>query len=148
MRRWGPQAAPNPGRCLGVLGQAGFHTNGPWGQSQNRRRAPRVKCDHVRCSIGDVLDISSSGIRIVREGDLPLRAGQEFLFELTCPEGKILVLGKMIRGVKLKGGRFEYGLEWVKHDDRLQSAVRSIARGVVYNETMRPDIEKARKSEW
>jgi len=94
-----------------------------------------------------VLDISQSGIRVGRSTELGVKIGHEFAFELTTPDGKLLVLGKLVRSVKSRGGQFEYGVEWVKHDERLVAAVRSMARDVVYNETLRPDIERARRSE-
>ncbi len=130
-----------------MIGHGGFgNALGPRPEN-NRRRHPRLRCEHVKCGLGDVLDISQSGIRVGRSTELPVKVGSEFAFELNLPDGKILVLGKLVRSVKARGGTFEYGVEWVKHDERLAAAVRAMARDVVYNETLRPDIDRARKSE-
>lgn len=130
-----------------VIGHGGFgNTLGPRPEN-NRRRSPRLRCDNVQCGLGDVLDVSQSGIRVSRSTELPVKVGQEFAFELTVPEGKLLVLGKLIRTIKSRGRVHEYGIEWVKHDERLAAAVRAMARDVAYNETIRTDIERARQSE-
>lgn len=84
---------------------------------------------------GDVLDVSQSGIRVSRSTELPVKVGQEFAFELTVPEGKLLVLGKLIRTIKSRGRVHEYGIEWVKHDERLAAAVG--AMGAMWRTTRR-----------
>lgn len=94
-----------------------------------------------------MLDVSQSGIRVSRTSELPVKVGSEFAFELILPEGRLLVLGKLVRVVKCRGGVHEYGVEWVQHDERLAKAVRSMARDVVYNETLRPDLDRARREE-
>lgn len=130
-----------------MIGHGGFGNNlGPRPET-NRRRSPRLRCENVKCGLGDVLDVSQSGLRVSRSAELPVKIGDEFAFELTVPEGKLLVLGKLVRTIKCRGGLREYGIEWVKHDERLAAAVRSMARDVAYNESVRPDIERARQSD-
>jgi len=48
----------------------------------NRRRHGRLKTEGTLSSLGDVVDISASGMRVVRKGSMPVTEGEMFRIEL------------------------------------------------------------------
>ena len=96
--------------------------------ANNRRRHGRLKTEDTECSLGHVVDISGSGMRVERKGALPVKVGDKFRIDLQIASD-MLELAVAVRRVQKMGRRkFEYGLEFVGLDDRTKLRLANLAR--------------------
>lgn len=104
--------------------------------SQNARRHGRVLCRDIECSLGDILDLSLSGMR-VKTGHRPPKAGQSFGVDVSNGEERVH-LHCVARWVRKCGFfRHEIGIEFVNLSADQRRTLTAIARSCVYNETVR-----------
>jgi len=98
------------------------------GCEQERRRHGRLKTEGTQSSLGQVVDISASGMKVVRKGALPVAEGESFRIDLEV-EKEILSLDVTVRRVRKLGRRkFELGLEFVNLEDETRSKLCRLAR--------------------
>lgn len=98
-----------------------------------QRRHGRLRMQDVECSIGEVLDISASGMRVRTKMKLP-DEHQVFVVTLTTMEGPMAVLTR-VRWTR-KTGLFtrEAGLEFFDVGPKTRQALIELAGRVAHNE--------------
>ncbi|MHC4948311.1 MAG: PilZ domain-containing protein [Planctomycetota bacterium] len=91
----------------------------------NRRRTGRLGLEGVRCDLGEVHDLSCSGMGIVsRKG---LRVGTETPVVIMAGPDNVLVRARVCRAKKLGLFRHELGLEFVDVTDETRDRLTGIA---------------------
>lgn len=112
--------------------------------NDNRRRAGRVMLQSIGCSLGTVLDLSSSGLRIETNGKPVVSAGQTFGMVLQSLGGPVNIVAT-VAWVRKSGWRaHQLGLMIIDPSPELRRAINELARGVTTNETIRPECERLR----
>ena len=98
----------------------------------NRRRAGRFMADRVHTSVGEILDISSTGMRIYSKFLAP---APNKLMEVTIKvhDGQIKVVGQVVwvRTIGLMAR--EFGFEFYGLDPIARDAVGDLARAAANN---------------
>jgi hypothetical protein len=89
--------------------------------ANNRRRHGRVRCDGITCDLGDVIDVSASGLQVA-VGRIQIPLGTDLTLTLDGPDGPIQVRVIVLRCEKVGRG-FELGLKF-------HSLSREAARGL------------------
>ncbi|MEL7086946.1 MAG: PilZ domain-containing protein, partial [Planctomycetota bacterium] len=71
-----------------------------------RRRMPRHETDAVRCALGDIVDLSGTGMRVAVAGRCPLKVGQVLPIKLKTPNGALSLAARTVwrRRTGLLGG--------------------------------------------
>lgn len=102
----------------------------------DKRRHGRVLTQGIKCDIGEVLDLSASGMRIRTRYKLPEDPNQVFVITLLTMDGPLALLSR-VRWVK-KAGLFmrEAGLEFFDIGPRSRQVLQQLAGRVAYNQTM------------
>jgi hypothetical protein len=112
--------------------------------NDNRRRAGRVVLQSIGCSLGTVLDLSSSGLRVETSGKPVVAMGQTFGMVLQSLAGPVNIVAT-VAWVRKSGWRaHQVGLMIVDPSPELRRAINELARGVTTNESIRPDHERLR----
>ncbi|MEO1236414.1 MAG: PilZ domain-containing protein [Planctomycetota bacterium] len=100
----------------------------PESRGEDRRRHGRLKTEGTQSSLGEVVDISASGMRVVRKGALPVREGEKFRVDLQI-EQQIMPIDVEVRRVSKLGRRkFEFGLEFINLGEDERRRLISLAR--------------------
>lgn len=92
----------------------------------NRRKRGRVKCSHLSCTLGRVLDISASGLRVGGTGFGPGK-GSVVSIQIIGPEERVPVQAKVV-WLKRRLFRFEAGLEFTALSASARRSIAEIAR--------------------
>lgn len=111
----------------------------------NNRKHGRLLCQDLYSDWGIVADISATGMRVIGSKKPPKKPGA-IEFTLFLPEGALRVEGEVVW--KKKAGFFkrEYGIRFTKVNPDAAAALARLARAVVYNETIRPELNEYRKA--
>lgn len=74
--------------------------------SDPRRRMTRHQTDAVRSSLGDILDLSGTGLRMGFKGRCPIKVGQTISIKLKTPHGSMVLAARAVwrRRTGLLGG--------------------------------------------
>lgn len=104
---------------------------------QNRRQSGRLQCPYLECyrgrqKLGEVVDLSSSGIRVFRKGWLPFRVDSEFRLRLRWHEDSVEVVGRVVRIKKLGWRKHDIGITFVEPSHEAREAITQLARGARY----------------
>lgn len=102
-------------------------------RESERRRHGRLKTEGTESSLGQVMDISGSGMRIVRKGSLPVKIGESFRIDLkiVCEDNgeTILPVDVTVRRIQKLGRRkFDIGVEFLNLTDENRSRLTRLAR--------------------
>jgi hypothetical protein len=111
----------------------------------NKRRHGRVNCQEVTSSMGAVLDLSASGMRIQTRRKPPDQ-GEILDLTVTGTEGPCLFRVKVMWAKKLGFMKHEIGFTFVDVTPENRQMLASLARQVAHNETFRPWLEGARRA--
>lgn len=110
--------------------------------SDNRRKFGRVVLQDIGCSLGQVLDLSASGMRVESATKPVVQVGQTFGMVLQSMAGPVNVVA-LVTWIRKTGWRkHQLGLHFVNPTSELRRAICELARGVASNEVVRPDIER------
>ena len=112
----------------------------------NLRRHGRLLCQQVRCSLGAVLDISFSGMR-VRSGTRAPSKGHAIMITLESMDACAIIPATVVWTRRTGIFRHDMGLEFGELSSDVRRLLSEVARGCAYNETLRPDHERARDEE-
>ena len=91
-------------------------------RNNDPRRKGRVHCKGIHCSLGDVVNMSGSGICVRRRGLRVARVGEMVDFTLVCTEGELRMRGKVARLKRCGLMRHELGVDFAglsKEQERL-----------------------------
>ncbi len=119
-----------------------FHISIPSPHSSpdsNRRKAGRIRCDSVRCSMGEVLEFSSTGARIRSPYDR-IRPGDETTIEVDGLHERFTIPVRVV-WVALEDGTDDYkhvlaGLQYLSISDPARAALTELARAAASNPTV------------
>jgi len=102
----------------------------------NTRRFARVRLHMVRCSLGDLRDLSQAGARVITRG-LRSRAQGEFVELLVQGvDGEIRLRAEVVRTRRLGLFRHELGLSFKELSPEIRAALVGLARSVPMNESL------------
>jgi len=94
-----------------------------------RRRVERHKAEEsITCDLGNVIDLSTAGLRVAGSGKPPLQTGQSGQIKLTIPEGVLAVHGRVVWSRRTGFRRFEMGIEFQNVKRSVTAALDSLAR--------------------
>lgn len=98
------------------------------GVQDNRRRHGRLKTEGTESSLGSVVDMSASGMRVHRRGALPVAEGEKFRVDVQIDK-EIMSIDVIVRRVRKLGRRkFEFGLEFIHLSDEDRIRLGRLAR--------------------
>lgn len=94
-----------------------------------RRSAPRHATETLSCHLGDVVDISSTGVRVRCKSKPPFREGSMTTIKFSFNGGKLQVAVQE-RWRKRKGwrGGYEIGLMYVNNSPNVMNAIGSLVK--------------------
>ncbi|MEM9881956.1 MAG: DnaJ domain-containing protein [Planctomycetota bacterium] len=94
-----------------------------------RRRMPRHATDVVRCPLGEVVDLSGTGVRVAVRGRCPLKEGQSLNLPLQTPHGRMTLPSRVMwrKRTGLLGGCV-LGLDFVGIKPNQSVVLATIAR--------------------
>lgn len=103
-----------------------------------------MTCQEIRCSLGAVENLSAGGMRVRTASRTP-DPGANFTLCLNSHDGDLMLPCRV--SWKRRVGFFKHlvGVQFVNLTPDAQRAITNLARSVVYNETVLPDIAKARR---
>ncbi len=94
-----------------------------------RRRLPRHNTEVVQCPIGDVLDLSGSGMRVKTGNRCQFKTGQVLPMKLATPSGSVKVQAKIVwKKRKNLFGAAELGINFIGITPGQAVALATIAR--------------------
>ena len=91
-----------------------------------RRRSERIATNSLSCKFGDVVDISTTGMKIRCERKPPVKVGQYIEAKLESNSHRLPVTGQVmwIKRMGFKG--YEVGIKFVNIKRSLQAAIESL----------------------
>lgn len=100
----------------------------PGDASWRQRKAHRYGGETVRCPLGEVADISASGMRVLCDGKPPVKPGSVLPVKLRFSDGTLQV-ATQVRWIKRRGiKRFEIGLQFIQLKPGVAKVLEAIAR--------------------
>ena len=94
----------------------------------NRRRHGRLKTEGTLSSLGEVVDISASGMRVIRKGSMPVTEGEAFRIELQIDK-QVLPVDVAVRRIRKIGRRkTEFGVEFINLSEEDRMNITRLAR--------------------
>lgn len=116
------------GRLISALGDSG---------SPNNRKAGRVRCQYVTCSLGEVRDLSATGLRVLCKKNPGIAAGQVICFRLNTLEGAELPIMAHVAWARKAGWfKHELGMKFLDVSAELRLALLQLCRASTYNESL------------
>jgi hypothetical protein len=107
----------------------------------NNRRHGRVKLQDITCNVGEVLDLSLSGMRI-RAKHRPPAAGTIFVAAIQTPTGPCEVLCRLVWSKKVGFFKHECGVRFDQVTPKAMETLQHLARGCINNEMFRDQWKK------
>lgn len=114
----------------------------PAAHANNARRHGRVVCQDTTCSVGKILDLSASGMRVRTRHKLP--EGAVFIVVLHGLEQPLRVPCRVTWSKRSGLFSREFGIVFHETDGTTRSALTRLARSAAHNEVIRPSIEESR----
>ncbi|MBS0196002.1 MAG: PilZ domain-containing protein [Planctomycetes bacterium] len=112
--------------------------------SAQRRRHGRVLCEDLSSSLGEVVNLSASGMR-VRGAEKPPKVGSRLTIRIDAPDGALFA-GTVVQWTRRIGlFRFEVGLRFEPITPQLQVSLNRLARFACRNETIMPSVRALRQ---
>lgn len=93
------------------------------------RSSDRHQPDGVECPLGEVVDMSGTGMRLRMRKKPPVLNGQVLVVQLAHPEGTLAVKGQVRWWRKTGLRRYEVGLKFVRVTDGAMATLEAIAMG-------------------
>jgi hypothetical protein len=110
------------------------------GNADNRRVAGRVILQGIECSIGQVLDLSATGMRVECASKPTIKEGQTFGMVLQGLHGPVNMVGQ-VAWIKKSGWRaHQIGIRFLDPSPELRRTISELARGVSTNATIVPGM--------
>lgn len=98
--------------------------------TSERRRHGRLRCEETSCCVGQVSDLSASGMRVLRRGRPIMEVGDEFQISVHPDGGEPAVtLPSRVVWIERQGFRKHLiGLEFAELDDDKKRILGELAR--------------------
>lgn len=139
LRRWRGGGSRHP--PMSIRSYHGLSDFAP--RPANLRRHGRLLCQQVRCSLGAVLDISFSGMR-VRSGSRPPTKGDTITIQLESMDACALIPATVVWSRRTGIFRHDMGLEFGDLSSEVRRLLNEVAHGYSYNQTLRQEHERNR----
>lgn len=94
----------------------------------DRRRAGRLRTEDLRSTLGQVYDLSCTGIGVIRRGRKIGSVGDGVMVRLTYNDEDLVVSCRIMRIERLGFRRHRYGLQFIDVDAQTQSKLALLAR--------------------
>ncbi|MFG0330796.1 MAG: PilZ domain-containing protein [Phycisphaerales bacterium] len=98
------------------------------GRDNEVRRHGRLNCRDLQCSLGEVVDISASGIRVQRKGKPHRHEGERFMITLEAERGPVEAPVHLVRVRRIGFRTYELGLEFDEMTPEQRTAITAVAR--------------------
>lgn len=98
------------------------------GTEDDRRKFGRLRTEGTDSSMGQVVDISAGGMRVVRKGALPVHEGERFRVDLQVDQEVMEIAVEVRRVRKMGRRRFEFGLQFIDLADDTRRRLAKLAR--------------------
>jgi hypothetical protein len=104
----------------------------------NARRFGRVRCQHVRCSLGDVVNLSASGLSARCRGRPAYAVNEPIVVTVEGLDGPFDLPSRVV-WVRREGfRRFEVGVAFMAVSDAARRALSALGRAAASNEVLGP----------
>jgi hypothetical protein len=110
-----------------------------------KRRHGRVRCQDIACTLGEIQDISASGMR-VKVKHVKAEQGMIVSVGLEGLDGPMLLDCRVVWARRTGFFGREVGLAFEHLTDADRKQLSLMGRAAAYNETVREDIERFRKA--
>lgn len=107
------------------------------GSGSNNRRHGRLACEGMQSSLGTVLDISASGLRVKCGRNGPA-SGDSIMVSLSGADSSVKFCAKVVWARRIGFRHQELGLEYIGMNDDVRRALLAIVRDATSTEMMRP----------
>ena len=97
-------------------------------RDDERRRHGRIRTEAVTCSVGRVVDMSASGIRVERKGRRAVSEGDAFTITLKHGDFAMPVDVRVVRVEKKGFRRYVFGLSFEEVNPQIQAKLTQLAR--------------------
>ncbi len=103
---------------------------------RNARRSGRVRVQTIACDLGEIMDLSAGGAKVLCCGRGGPKHGQFLDVRIAGLESEIRVRARVVRSTPRGRRASELGLEFLDVDPAVRVALTALARSVAHNETM------------
>jgi PilZ domain len=100
--------------------------------TSDSRRAGRLNCKRLRCELGEVLNISATGMLVYRKGRHALEPGHEAALTLIHVHGQVTVVCRVAWTKKIGFRRRLIGLQFVSVTPQTRAGLTAAAGGSKY----------------
>lgn len=107
----------------------------PQGEA-DRRRHGRIRTEDVTCSLGEVADLSISGMRVRRKGRRSMSVGDTFTLTLKYGQFALPVDVRVARIEKIAFRRYIIGLEFEETHPEIRTKLAHLASIAAARRTM------------
>lgn len=110
----------------------------PVDHPDNSRRHGRVRCQHVWCSLGEVVDLSASGLSARCRGRPMYRAGEPIVVSIEGLEGPFDVAARVVWVKRTGLFRHEVAVAFLAMSRAARAALTALGRCAANNEIIGP----------
>ncbi len=96
-------------------------------RDSDRRRHGRIQTEAVTCSMGDVVDMSASGVKVRRKGRRAVQLGDSFTITLKYGQFALPVDVRVVRLQKIGFRRYIFGLEFLEVNEHIRAKLAQLA---------------------
>jgi len=97
-------------------------------RESDRRRHGRIRTEEVTCSIGDVVDLSASGMRVERKGRQVIHEGETITLTLKYDQYALPIKAEVVRLEKVGFRRYVLGMQFEELSDEIKAKLTHMAR--------------------
>lgn len=116
---------------VGYLSQirAGLHEVGPKEQKPDDRRITgRLHIGELGSSLGEVVNLSSGGLLVERQGKSGLKVGSRLMVTLVAPMGLVQLAAEVVRMERAGLFKWQIAVKFLDLDDEHRQKLGEIAR--------------------
>lgn len=107
---------------------AGSELTPPPPRQEYPRAAPRFETSVISCLLGQVRDLSVSGMRVTTNTAPAVKLNDMVRLELNSPKDDLLVVGKVVRVRRLPHGGFDIGVQFCQVTADVARALESLGK--------------------
>ena len=96
-------------------------------RDDDRRRHGRIRTEEVVCSLGEVMDLSASGMRVHRKGRCNIKMGDRITVTLTYGNFALPVDARVVHIKKVAFRKHFIGLELEETNPEIRSKLTDLA---------------------
>jgi PilZ domain-containing protein len=111
-----------------------------------RRRHGRVRCGETKCTLGEVLDLSASGVRVLIRGRVRLKRDAVTPMILEMGDRTASVMARVVWVVKAGWFRHTAGLQFVDVTPDQRAKLAQLAQAAGNNEYIRDGLDRQARS--